>query len=241
MVFGHSPYRPVIIALLFIMYAIIIADVTLHSIPWAKASFYFLTQALLIFRLFGRNFLTISIHAFISTAVLVMLYLHYYYDYGDPDYEFYRPDEAPTNYKITDIQAELRLSESSFRSGYKRYWLIRPLLAQVVVSLSGFCFIIGLSLNMRKMFASIHGVAGLTIVMVFYYITVFYSSYFKSHNLSVIIDMFYYLGFLIILLTPDLINRTQILSHYYTGEDEEEEEEEPEAAKVETVVAGGSL
>lgn len=82
------------------------------------------------------------------------------------------------------------------------------------------------------MFAAVHSVLGLCVTMIYFIVCIFYSYYFKNYDVLVAIKMLYYLLFLIVILMPDFVSTSQILSKYYVDEDEEEEEAEEEMAEV---------
>lgn len=82
------------------------------------------------------------------------------------------------------------------------------------------------------MFAAFHSTLGLCVAMIYFLVCVFYGHYFKTYDHTVTIKMFYNLSFLFILLSPKLINNTQILSKDYTESEEDQDEEEGEEEEI---------
>lgn len=82
--------------------------------------------ALIVFRLLGRNFVSISIHALITIGILVTVYLHYFNDYGAWDFDGY------TRYSLAQPYTNLWESWPSEISQNPRYafrmiWLFYPI------------------------------------------------------------------------------------------------------------------
>ncbi|XP_037824840.1 uncharacterized protein LOC119612993 [Lucilia sericata] len=229
---SHNPYRFVVYALVIIMAVTIALDIMLFPLLWTTVLFYGLTSAVTIFRVFGRNGATIVIHIVTTLGLLLMVYIHFYDETHLSDVEYYREEKRLSYNMILDPKPKAPLPH---RANFMAIWLTYPLFYLAFASITGILCIFNLSLNVRKMFAGLHGTLGHTITMIFFLVCVFYAHYFKTYDLTVTIKMLYYLTYMLVMLSPNLVNYSQILSKHFSDEPEEEEVED-DVEEVEEVI-----
>ncbi|KNC33800.1 hypothetical protein FF38_10832 [Lucilia cuprina] len=211
------------------MVATIALDIMLFPVLWTSLLFYGLTTAVTIFRVFGRNGATIVIHIVTTVGLLFMIYVHFYDESHLIDVEYYKEETRLSYSMILDLKPKTPLPP---RANFMALWLTYPMLYLTLASITGILCIFNLSLNVRKMFAGLHGTLGHTITMTFFLVCVFYAHYFKTYDLTVTIKMLYYLTYMIVMLSPNLISYSQILSKHYADEPEEEEVEDDDGIEV---------